>query len=267
MLRSRKGNGASALTRERRSILPLSPMQEARSALSIPQAFALAFAQLGDRRVIALLVKSVLVSVLLALVLGAALVILLGWGTGAAFGLDLEAQVPVVGAAMAVVLGLVGLIGAWLAWRIVAIAVLQFYADDVVALVEAAHYPSLTPRDLPMAEQARIAIKGALRALVANLIALPFALALLFTAVGPAVVFAVVNGLLLGRELQDMVWIRHAREGSRAPLGFMSRFLLGLCVAGLLAVPFLNLLAPFLGAAAATHLVHRAALRQRLHDA
>jgi len=242
-------------------------MSDARSALSIPQAFALAFAQLRDRRVIALLIKSILVSVVLAVLLGSALVLALGWGTGAVFGLDYERQVPVVGAAMIVVLGLVGLIGAWLAWRIVAIAVLQFYADDVVAMVEDAYYPALSPRDLPMREQAGIAARGALRALVANLIALPFALALLFTAIGPAVVFAVVNGLLLGKELQDMVWVRHQRGGAAAPLGFASRFLLGLSVAGLLAVPFLNLLAPFLGAAAATHLVHRASLRQEARNA
>ncbi|WP_082836131.1 EI24 domain-containing protein [Croceicoccus bisphenolivorans] len=237
-------------------------MKDARSALSIPQAFALAFAQLGDRKVLALLVKSILISIVLAVLLGAALVLSLGWGIGAVFGLDYDQQVPGAGAAMIVVLGFVGIIAAWLAWRIVAIAVLQFYADDVVSLVEAAHYPSLAPRDLPMAEQARIAVRGAIRALVANLIALPFALALLFTAIGPALVFAVVNGILLGRELQDMVWVRHQRDGAAAPLGFASRFLLGLSVAGLLAVPILNLLAPFLGAAAATHLVHRAALRQ-----
>jgi uncharacterized protein involved in cysteine biosynthesis len=36
----------------------------------------------------------------------------------------------------------------------------------------------------------------------------------------------------------------------------MTRFLLGGAIAALLAVPFANLLAPVLGAAAATHLVH-----------
>ena len=242
-------------------------MQDARSALSIPQAFTLAATQLGDRRVIWLLVKSILISLVLAIVLGVALVVLLGWGIGAMFGLDYDQTVPGVGIAMVAVLGLVGLIAAWLAWRIVAMAVLQFYADEVVELVEAKFYPALSPRDLPMGEQARIALRGAVRALIANLIALPFALALVFTAIGPAIVFAVVNAFLLGRELQDMVWVRHIKDGAAAPLGFSSRFLLGLAVVGLLAIPILNLLAPFLGAAAATHLVHRAALRQGKIDA
>lgn len=242
-------------------------MNDARSALSIPQAFALALAQLTDRKVIALLVKSILVSLVIAVVFGAVLVAVLVWGAAAVFGIDLQQQATGIGAAVAVVMGLVGLIAAWLAWRIAAIAVLQFYADDVVALVEARHYPGLTPRDLPAAEQARIALRGAVRALIANLIALPVALVLLFTAVGPAIVFALVNGVLLGRELQDMVWVRHRQDSEAAPLGRMTRFLLGLSVAGLLAVPIVNLFAPFLGAAAATHLVHRAALRQRASHA
>lgn len=237
-------------------------MNDAVTTLSIPQAFGLAFAQLGDRKVIGLLVKSILVSLVIALVFGAALIAALVWGAAALFGLDLQDQAGFAGAAVAVVLGLIGIVGAWLAWRIAAIAVLQFYADDVVALVEAKHYPGLAPRDLPMREQLRIALKGAVRALVANLIALPFALLLLFTAIGPAILFALVNGVLLGRELQDMVWVRHRQDGEAAPLGGASRFLLGLAVAAMLTVPFLNLLTPFLGAAAATHLVHRAALRQ-----
>jgi len=242
-------------------------MNDARSALSIPQAFALALAQIGDRKVIGLLARSIAISIVLALLLGGGLVALIVWGAAAVFGLDYQQQVPGVGMAMVALIGLVGLIAAWLAWRIVAIAVLQFYADDVVALVEAKHYPGLAARDLPMREQVSIALRGGVRALVANLVALPFALALVFTAIGPAVVFLVVNGFLLGRELQDMVWIRHQKDGAAAPLGFSSRFLLGLSVAGLLAIPVVNLLAPFLGAAAATHLVHRSALRQRTSHA
>jgi len=235
--------------------------------VTLPTAFSLAFAQLADRRVVWLLVKSILISVVLAVALAAVLVLALGWGLGALFGLNLDQPLPYVGEAMVVVLGLLGLVAVWLAWRIVAMAVLQFYADDVVALVESEHYPTLHPRDLPMGEQVRIALGGAMRALIVNLIALPFALLLFFTAIGPAVVFAVVNAVLLGRELQDMVWVRHAAPDALPPLGRITRFLLGLSVVGLLSVPFLNLLAPFLGAAAATHLVHRAALRQEAADA
>jgi uncharacterized protein involved in cysteine biosynthesis len=81
---------------------------------------------------------------------------------------------------------------------------------------------------------------------------------LLFTGVGPALLFWLVNAVLLGRELQDMVWLRHRHGADEpAPVGRAQRFLLGGAVAAMLALPFVNLLAPILGAAAATHLIHR----------
>ena len=232
-------------------------MSIARSApVSIPTAFALAFAQIAQRRVLGLLLKSIALALMLSVAVAAGFSAALLWGISAIFGA--EWATGGAGTALGVV---TSMLGVWLAWRIVAMAVLQFYADDVVAAVEARHYPALRPRDVPLREQARQAGRGALRALIANLIALPFALALLFTGVGTAIVFAVVNAWLLGRELRDMVWLRHAADLRDAPLGPLSRFLLGLVVVGLLAVPLLNLLAPFLGAAAATHMVHRAAAR------
>ena len=70
-------------------------------------------------------------------------------------------------------------------------------------------------------------------------------------------VFWAVNAWLLGRELVDMVWLRHRpAPGAPAPVGKAERFLLGGAIAALFMVPFANLLAPVLGAAAATHLVH-----------
>ena len=74
------------------------------------------------------------------------------------------------------------------------------------------------------------------------------------TAIGPAVVFGLINAVLLGRELSDMVALRHA--GLALP-GALTRAVLGGVVVVLLTVPLINLLAPVLGAAMATHLVHR----------
>jgi uncharacterized protein involved in cysteine biosynthesis len=91
-----------------------------------------------------------------------------------------------------------------------------------------------------------------------NLVALPFALTLLVTGVGTALLFWAVNAMLIGRELQDMVWLRHRRDAADpAPVTRGERFLLGGAIAALLAVPGANLLAPLLGAAAATHLILR----------
>ena len=171
----------------------------------------------------------------------------------AAFGLATDR------AASVLISVLLMLVAAWLLFRVVAVAVLQFFADEVVTAVERRSYPAAAEaaRKLGFAEELRVALGGAGRAILANLIALPFALALLFTAIGPAVVFWAVNAWLLGRELVDMVWLRHRpAPGAPAPVGKAERFLLGGAIAALFMVPFANLLAPVLGAAAATHLVH-----------
>ena len=96
--------------------------------------------------------------------------------------------------------------------------------------------------------------------------ALPVAGVLLVTGVGAPAVFWAVNAFLIGRELRDMVWLRHrADKGEIAPMGGLNRFLLGGAVVALLAIPFVNLLAPIIGAASATHMVHRA--REKAPDA
>ena len=227
---------------------------------TIASSFALALAQLADARVLRILVKSILTTMALFAALGWAGWHALNWGL-ARFGLDdthFAAAEGVRGLASILLLLVLG----WLLWRIVAMAVMQFYADEVVAAVEARHYPAAAAkaRDLPLPEQLCTAFGSAMRALVVNLIALPFAIILLVTGIGTAILFLIVNAFLIGRELQDMVWLRHAASPparGRPPITGLQRFVLGAAVAALLIVPIANLLAPFLGAAAATHLIHR----------
>lgn len=214
-------------------------------------AFARALGQLGDRRVLAVLVKSMGVTLAIFAALAVAL-----W-RGATLVIErYAADWGEIGGLIALVLGI---IAGWLAFRILALAVLQFFADGVVHAVEARHYPAeaASARDLPFAEDARNALGGLARAVIVNLIALPVALLLLVTGIGTALLFWAVNAWLLGRELQDMVWLRHrANAQDGPPLGALTRLTLGGIVAAMLLVPLLNLLAPVLGAAAATHLVH-----------
>jgi uncharacterized protein involved in cysteine biosynthesis len=220
------------------------------------RALALAFRQLADRRVVALLLKSVGLALIAFLVLGAAGWLALDRALGAA-GLADGAFTGAQGIRGALsVLGIV--IGAWLLWRIVAMAALQFFADDVVKAIEAEFYPerAARARDLGFAREMRRGLKGAARALLFNLAALPFALVLLVTGVGAAAVFWLVNAVLLGRELTEMVAARHEDELGAKPLGGGERFAMGGIVAALFAVPGINFLAPFLGAAMATHLIH-----------
>ncbi len=221
------------------------------NAAAMLTAFTLAFRQLGDPAVLRVLAKSQVLTVLIVAILGAGLWWLAERGLAMA-GLE-------QGRGLVALLGT--LVAAWLVWRIVALAVLQFFADEVVQAVEARHYPEAlaSARKLGFSEELSQGLRGAVRALGWNLVALPVALVLLVTGVGPPLVFLLVNAVLLGRELQDMVWLRHRHDPqAAAPLTGVNRALLGGAVAGLMTVPFVNLLAPLLGAAAATHLVHRA---------
>ena len=222
----------------------------------------LALGQLADPRIVRILVKSLAVTL--------ALFAALAWGGWRLAEWTLEraglADTLFAGAGNLRELAalLLALAGLWLVWRIVAMAVIQFFADEVVAAIEARHYPHMAgqAREPPLREQTAASLRAAGRALAINLVALPFALALLVTGFGTALLFWLVNALLLGRELQDMVWLRHRRPTAAitpevGPLGQAERFVLGGAVAALLALPFVNFLAPVLGAAGATHLIHR----------
>ena len=221
--------------------------------MSLPRAFALALGQLGDPAIVKVLGKSLLLTLAIFAVLGGATLYGLYhylMSTGSAYSAELSALAAVLLTAIA----------GWLLFRLVALFILQFFADEIIRAVEARHYPgaAAAARSLPWREEMGNGLKSLLRALLVNLVALPFALLLLVTGIGTALLFWAVNGWLLGRELQDMVWLRHRQDRHEiAPMGGAQRFLLGGAVAALMIVPFANLLAPVLGAASATHMVHR----------
>ena len=225
---------------------------------SVASSLVLALGQLAEPRVLGILAKSLAVTLVLVAGIAWGGWYLLDWALDwAGFDESLFAGAGSLREAASLVLTLVGL---WLVWRIVAMAVIGFFADEVLQAVEARHYPhaAAKARDLPLGEQFSASFRAALRALVVNLIALPFALALLVTGVGTAAVFFLVNTALVGRELEDMVWLRHRRDAADpAPVGRGERWMLGAAVTAMLSLPFVNLVAPILGAAAATHLIHR----------
>jgi len=221
-------------------------------------ALALALRQLADPAIVRILIKCLVITLALFVVIGFA-----GWRAidAALEWLGLNQSLTDAPEGLRGLLALVlMLVGGWLAWRILALAVLQFYADEVVVAVEARHYPQALANARPLGWKREIAVglRGAGRALGFNLLALPVAIVLSFTGVGAPLVFMFVNAVLLGRELTEMVWLRHAHApGAPLPLSGFERFVLGGLVVLGLSVPFANLLAPVLGAAAATHLVHR----------
>lgn len=220
-------------------------------------ALALALSRMFDPRLLPIWLKSLTATLLACAVLG------LGGWWGLSTLIEQYAGPDGLGPIAAAMLML---LAGWLLWRVVALAVLQFFADEVVHAIEARDYPAMAARarKLGWREELARGLGGAGRALAFNLIALPFALLLLITGVGAPLVFIAVNAVLLGRELQDMVWLRHRPSPtSPAPLSAIERLALGGVTALLLTVPIANFAAPFLGAACAVHLIHRKGLR---HD-
>ncbi len=227
----------------------------ARHAGTMLRALALSVAQLTDGAVLRVLVKSLLVTLAVFAALGAGLYVglraLLVGGLGSGYGDGLA------GAAAVVLM----VLGAWLLFRVIAVAVLGLFGDEVVAAVEARHYPAAhaAARTVGPARSVRLALGSAARAVAVNLLMLPVYIALLFTGIGPAIGFFLVNAVLLGRDLGEMVASRHMDDATMrgwrtATRG--QRFLLGLVGTGLFVVPLVNLVAPILGAAMATHLFH-----------
>jgi CysZ protein len=152
-------------------------------------------------------------------------------------------------------------IALWFLFPAVAIGVVSAYMDRIVAVVEARHYPHalVSARPLGWARGALLGLQSSLRVLVYNLIALPFYIILLVTGVGTVLLFVIVNGIAFGRDLGEMVAVRHlSSEPKRRWLRGTrtERALVGAAVTGVFLVPFVNLLAPVLGAAMATHLFH-----------
>lgn len=219
------------------------------------QAFPLALGQLFDRRIALVLLKSLLVTLVIFAATGVALRYALGglvaWlGMGSAGGLADLATLVLVGIAW------------WLLFRAIAVAVIGFFADDIVAAVEARHYPDAlaTARTVPLARSAAMGLGSAGRIIAVNVALSPVYLLLIVTGIGTAILFFFVNAWLLGRDLGDMVAARHMPyadlpEWRRRTI--WRRFALGAISTGLFLVPMLNLAAPVLGAAMATHAFHR----------
>lgn len=228
---------------------------------------AQAIAQLGDSAVWRVVLKSVFVTLLIFLGSGAALWFALERALDGATAAVLPDAYR--GPAAAFLALFVWLVSFWLLFRIVAIAVLQFFADEIVAAVEYRYYPdaAANARVLPLRRDIANSLRGLVRALAVNALALPFALALIVTGIGPALLFLAVNAWLLGRELTDMAWLRHCGDAPDAnPVPRVQRLMLGGIVAAATLIPLANLIAPVIGAAAGTHLTQRAMGRGRLQE-
>lgn len=220
------------------------------------QAIVMAFQSLADSRVQRLLVRVILLTLLAFLVLGFALWWAMSWGMGWV-GLDrigLGADnASVFGAFLAAATTLLSTL---LLFRIVAVAITWVFADDIIDAVEDRHYPqhAMTGKRPGLVSGAGMALRSVARVIGYNLLALPIYLLLLFTGIGTAIAFLLVNALLLGRDLEDMLVARHGKE--HGAMRKLPRLLLGLTGTVGMMVPFFNLIVPVLATATAVHMAH-----------
>ena len=137
------------------------------------------------------------------------------------------------------------------------------FLDDVAEHVEDTHYPHDRPgKAMSFGPSIWVATKFTLLVIGANMLAL---MLVLFAGMG-IVVFFVVNGYLLGREYFQFAAQRFRGEKEANELrrrhGF-SVFLAGLVIAGVMAVPILNLFTPVFAAGMMVHL-HKAVSGEEL---
>jgi uncharacterized protein involved in cysteine biosynthesis len=141
----------------------------------------------------------------------------------------------------------------------VAAAFSGLFLEDVVAAVEARHYPHLPPVPRPRLMDGIIDSANFVGLIVAvNVVALVLMFLLPLAGLFMPVIFWAVNGLLLGREYATLVAMRRlGREGARdlRSRNFWRIWAAGMLMAVPLSVPLVNLLIPVLGVATFTHLV------------
>ena len=208
----------------------------------------LSFQSLSDRRVAVVMVKVIVLTIVTLIVSGIglwfALQALFGWlsvnNTGFWSGL-----------LSAAILGLLGI----LLFRAVAVAITWVFADDIIDAVEDRFYPrhAAFGKRPSFGAGVQMAVKSIARVVGYNLLALPVYILLLFTGVGTAIAFLLINALLLGRDMEDMLIARHGAKGA---MNKLSRVMLGLFGTAGMMVPLVNLFVPVLATAMAVHLVH-----------
>ncbi len=222
-------------------------MTAADSQMGVLRALALALRQLGDPRLRRPLAFG------LGLTLGAFVLVWIGLGWALTHTRFFENTWLDFGAGALGGLALAGL--SIVLFPSVVAACVGLFLEEVAAAVEARHYPGLPA---PVRRGALAEIGGTLGlvalALVANLLVLP-----LYLVPGlNLAVFLATNGFLLAREYVTMSLARRV-DSPHVHLIWRERrgqaWLAGAAFAALSAVPLVNLVAPVVAVATATHLV------------
>jgi CysZ protein len=213
------------------------------------RAISLGLTSLSDKRIILVLGKVILLTFFTFLILGAGLWYgidgLLEW-----YGLKDDGGLSAVMAILAM------LMAGWVLFRAVAVAFTWVFSDDIVDAVEQRHYAVAAAMGKPptLGRSTAMGLRSVARAIGYNLLMLPIYLILLFTGIGTALAFLLVNSYLLGRDLEDMLIVRHGAD--RAGLGAIRRFVLGLGGVAAMLIPLVQFIVPVVATAVAVHMAH-----------
>src|SRR5215467_563553 len=143
----------------------------------------------------------------------------------------------------------------WLLFPAVVTLIMSFYLERVAAAVEALDYPGRAPpRRQPVAELIGVTLRLTALTLVLNLLALP--IYLLVPGINLFLFFA-LNGYLFGRGYFEVIALRRLGLGEARSVRsrFTGRiFLGGVVIAGLFALPLVNLVAPVIATAFMLHI-------------
>jgi uncharacterized protein involved in cysteine biosynthesis len=147
------------------------------------------------------------------------------------------------------------LVISWLIFPAVVTIVMGFFLDQIAGAVEAMHYPDRGPaRRSSIAETVATTTRLMAITVLLNLLALPVYI------MAPGLnffVFLGINGYLFGREYFEVIALRRldriaAREARRRVAARV--FVAGVVIAGLFAIPFVNLIAAVIATAFMVHL-------------
>jgi CysZ protein len=213
------------------------------------RAVSLGLSSLADKRVLLLLGKVLALTVMAFVTLGTGLWFAVGWAFDH-YGLRDD------GGLSALVSTIIMLAAGWILFRSVAIAMTWLFSDDIIDAVEDRHYPFTAAQGQRpgFAKAAQAGLRSVVRAVGYNLLAVPLYLILLLTGIGTALAFLVINGYLLGRDLEDMLVLRHGAD--RIGLGAIRRFVLGLGSMAAMLIPLVQFIVPVVATAAAVHMAH-----------
>lgn len=176
---------------------------------AVAKSMVVAVGEFSDGAILKVLAKSLTITIIVLVVFGFSL----AESLPRLLSYYLEAE----GDTYVVLSWVISVAAVWFLFRIVALAVMQFFTGEVVLAFE-----------LPFREDLSNSLRGAGRAPLFNAHGLPIALILFFTAIGPAVVFLFINAALFGRELNDMRWWlghRPTRDAA-TPVGSFEHLLL-----------------------------------------